>query len=258
MSKKISEFTLKNSVSPNDVLAILDSESGYENKKILASAISGGSGDYQYYHELKNVQMTFTYGAYQVSRITAECDGLTVYEDGIYVLKSPATNSGYSGYGVTLNINNLGARTCILLNGTSSGGASSNPLESNYFTSGGCYIFVFNSSNNTFYNVYSQTLPLRQHIDTSSDPSPNINLSLLNEIHRCYKYTSPLNSLTLNLTPPINQGFETEFQFTTGSTFTFSATDLVGKWIGGVPTFEPNKSYVIAIKNGLAAWGEVS
>lgn len=75
--------------------------------------------------------------------------------------------------------------------------------------------------------------------------------------NRVRKYTSPLASLTLNGNPT-SDTYEQEFRFTTGSTFTFTATGLVGKWIGGSPTFEPNKTYVIAIKNGVAAWGEVS
>ena len=75
--------------------------------------------------------------------------------------------------------------------------------------------------------------------------------------NRVRKYTSALSSLTLNGNPT-SDTYEQEFRFTTGSTFTFTATGLVGKWIGGAPTFEPNKTYVIAIKNGLAAWGEVS
>lgn len=75
--------------------------------------------------------------------------------------------------------------------------------------------------------------------------------------NRVRKYTSPLSSLTLNGNPT-SDTYEQEFRFTTGSTFTFTASGLVGKWIGGTPTFEPNKTYIIAIKNGLAAWGEVS
>ena len=75
--------------------------------------------------------------------------------------------------------------------------------------------------------------------------------------NRVRKYTSPLSSLTLNGNPT-SDTYEQEFRFTTGATFTFTASGLVGKWIGGTPTFEPNKTYVIAIKNGLAAWGEVS
>lgn len=44
MSKKISQLTLKNSVASTDVFTILDSEDNYENKKVLASSISGGGG----------------------------------------------------------------------------------------------------------------------------------------------------------------------------------------------------------------------
>ena len=74
--------------------------------------------------------------------------------------------------------------------------------------------------------------------------------------NKLYTFATALTALTISSIPVGT--YETEIQFTTDATFTFTATGLQGKWIGGAPTFEPNKSYVIAIKNGLAAWGEVS
>ena len=257
MSKKISEFTLKNSISPNDVLAILDSEANYDNKKILASVISGGGGggDLDYYHELTNVQMTFNNGDYQTSFITADCDGLTAYEEGIYVLKATSTNTGYSGYGVVLNINNLGNKICYLTAPYTN--SSTHPLPKYFFANNYLYIFIY--INGAFRCLYSYPVSDRQTVyDSLTTTTPIIELDDAVNMHSVHVYSSALTSLTLTNAPSKNQGFEIEIQFTTGATFTFTASGLVGKWIGGAPTFEPNKTYVIAIKNGLAAWGEVS
>lgn len=92
--------------------------------------------------------------------------------------------------------------------------------------------------------------------------TPSIDLSGPAFYNRFYKYTVPLTSLTLTSELIEENGavyrYETEIRFTTGETFAFTATGLEGKWVGGTPTFEANKSYVIAIKNGTAAWGEIS
>ena len=71
-----------------------------------------------------------------------------------------------------------------------------------------------------------------------------------------YKYSNALTALTISSIP--NDTYETEIQFTTGSGFTFTDNALTNKWIGGAPTFEDSKSYVIVVKNGLGAWGEIS
>lgn len=85
--------------------------------------------------------------------------------------------------------------------------------------------------------------------------TPSLTLSAI--VDKCISCTKPLTSLTISGTPT-KATMETEIQFTTGETFAFTATGLEGKWVGGTPTFEANKSYVITIKNGIAAWGEIS
>lgn len=90
---------------------------------------------------------------------------------------------------------------------------------------------------------------------TSVSATPVIVLS--SSVDKFISCRTPLTSLTISGTPT-NTTMETEIQFTTGETFAFTATGLEGKWVGGTPTFEANKSYVIAIKNGIAAWGEIS
>ena len=254
MSKTIGNMTLKAAPVGTDMVAIADSEDSDKTKKVLLSALSGG-GSFEYYHELKNVNMTFNGGDFRTSFITADCDDLTAYTPGIYVLKSPTYNSVSSGYGVNLNINNLGNQVCTVLNGIHDV-SYSNPLPSYYFQTDGIYIYVY--YNHVFYNIYSPTVGIKQEIYSSTNTTPAINIAEITQVHRCNIFTNPLGSLTLNGNPISMQGFEQEFQFTTGSTFTFTASGLVGKWIGGAPTFDSNKSYVIAIKNGLAAWGEVS
>ena len=90
---------------------------------------------------------------------------------------------------------------------------------------------------------------------TSVSATPSIVLS--SSVDKFISCRTPLTSLTI-LGTPTSATMETEIQFTTGETFAFTATGLEGKWVGGTPTFEANKSYVISIKNGVVAWGEIS
>ena len=96
---------------------------------------------------------------------------------------------------------------------------------------------------------------LFQKSTTSVSDTPVIVLS--SSVDKCISCKTPLTSLTISGAPTIAT-METEIQFTTGETFAFTATGLEGKWVGGTPTFEANKSYVITIKNSIAAWGEIS
>lgn len=96
---------------------------------------------------------------------------------------------------------------------------------------------------------------LFQQLITNESATPSIVLS--SSVDKCISCTTPLTSLTISGTPTVAT-METEIQFTTGGTFAFTATGLEGKWVGGTPTFEVNKSYVITIKNSIAAWGEIS
>lgn len=107
--------------------------------------------------------------------------------------------------------------------------------------------------NNT--NKKARKSALFQQLVTNGSATPSIVLS--SSVDKFISCTTPLTSLTISGTPT-SATMETEIQFTTGATFAFTATGLEGKWVGGTPTFEANKSYVIAIKNGIAAWGEIS
>ena len=107
--------------------------------------------------------------------------------------------------------------------------------------------------NNT--NKRARKSGLFQQLTPNGSATPVIVLS--SSVDKCISCTTPLTSLTISGTPTVAT-METEIQFTTGATFAFTATGLEGKWVGGTPTFEANKSYVITVKNSIAAWGEIS
>ena len=123
-----------------------------------------------------------------------------------------------------------------------------NANTNGYLSSSNWSTFYYKANTQSISNYTTQT-------------TPSIDLSGPGFYNRFYKYTVPLTSLTLTSELIEEAGavyrYETEIRFTTGETFAFTATGLEGKWVGGTPTFEVNKSYVIAIKNGTAAWGEI-
>lgn len=104
-------------------------------------------------------------------------------------------------------------------------------------------------------NKKARKATLFQIPTTSVSDTPAIALS--SNIDKFISCMTPITSLTIVGTPT-SATMETEIQFTTGETFAFTATGLEGKWVGGTPTFEANKSYVITVKNSIAAWGEIS
>lgn len=104
-------------------------------------------------------------------------------------------------------------------------------------------------------NKRARKSALFQQLILNDLATPSLTLSAV--VDKCISCTKPLTSLTI-LGTPTKATMETEIQFTTGETFAFTATGLEGKWVGGTPTFEANKSYVITIKNGIAAWGDIS
>ena len=115
------------------------------------------------------------------------------------------------------------------------------------------FTILDSDDNNT--NKKARKAALIQIPTTSVSATPVFVLS--SSVDKFISCTTPLTSLTISGTPT-SATMETEIQFTTGETFAFTATGLEGKWVGGTPTFEANKSYVITIKNSIAAWGEIS
>ena len=259
MSKTIGNMTLKATPVGTDMVAIADSEDLDKTKKVLLSALGGGS-NFKYYYELKNVAYdTINSNPLQ---ITADCDGLTAYVPGIYVLTLPSDVSSVKGYGIRLNINGLGYKNCRTLVYYSD---QTIKAPANLLVTGGVYILDYNTmfGDDVFHIIHAPTIPMKQSMVSTNQTSLSIDLSefgsaIWNSVHKRWKITSPLTSLTLLNSPIENQGFEQEIQFTTDSTFTFTAAGLVGKWLGvSAPTFEPNTSYVIAIKNGYAVCAKV-
>lgn len=120
-------------------------------------------------------------------------------------------------------------------------------------STGDWFAILDNDDNNT--NKRARKSALFQQLILNDSATPSLTLSAI--VDKCISCTKPLTSLTISGTPT-KATMETEIQFTTGETFAFTATGLEGKWVGGTPTFEANKSYVISIKNGIAAWGEIS
>ena len=260
MSKPIGDLTLKAAPAGADMIAIADSQDSNKTKKILVSALGGGGSSAQYYHELKNVSITSSSST--PINITADCDNLTAYEPGLYVLEMPTSISGARSLGVTLNINNLGTVWWRILTDYNSG---VDAAPKNFIITGGIYILVYNdiATDTYFRPIYAPTIPIKQTMVMQGGSTPSIDLSYfgsvgLNNVHVRYEFTDALSSLTLSHAPIANQGFEQEIHFTTGSTFVFTASDMTGKWLGvSAPTFEPNTSYVIAIKNGYGVCAKV-
>lgn len=120
-------------------------------------------------------------------------------------------------------------------------------------STGDWFTILDTDDNNT--NKRARKSALFQQLTPNGSATPVIVLS--SSVDKCISCTTPLTSLTISGTPT-GATMETEIQFTTGETFAFTATGLEGKWVGGTPTFEANKSYVITIKNSIAAWGEIS
>lgn len=118
----------------------------------------------------------------------------------------------------------------------------------------GDWLTILDSDDNNT-NKRARKSALFQQLILNDSATPSLTLSAI--VDKCISCTKPLTSLTI-LGTPTKATMETEIQFTTGETFAFTATGLEGKWVGGTPTFEANKSYVITIKNGIAAWGEIS
>lgn len=127
------------------------------------------------------------------------------------------------------------------------------PIKSNRVALNDWLTILDSEDNNS--NKKVRKTNLFQIPTTSVSYTPVIVLS--SSVDKLISYTKPLTSLTIVGTPT-KATMETEIQFTTGETFAFTATELEGRWVGVTPTFEANKSYVITIKNGIAAWGEIS
>lgn len=270
MSKPIGDLTLKAAPVGADMLAIADSEDSDKTKKILLSAISGGGGGSDKIHIVENV--TFSNPTY-----SGTASGVTQYEDGhFYLVQFPNISSVSTVSTIrSININNLGD---VDLDFNYQSNWYSN-RKSILPTTPETSILLYRSTPNTFYFVTSTTIDIKTisrtqtgYVDTdlligndyvnqygvnvtSTTPTiyiPNSSPAIYHIVHYC---TNPLTSLTLNVSN--KSRWETEIDFTTDSTFTFTLTGSL-KWLGdAAPTFDPNTSYVIAVKNGYGVCSKV-
>ena len=82
---------------------------------------------------------------------------------------------------------------------------------------------------------------------TNTSTTPSLGL----QANTDYIFSNALTSLTLTTIP--NSQYFTSLNFTTGNSFTFSATNLTDWYfVDNPPTFLPNKKYEIIIVNGKA------
>ena len=275
MSKPIGDLTLKAAPVGADMIAIADSQDSNKTKKILVSAISGGGGGggSDMIHVLDDV-VTWSNPTY-----SATGTGITQYEDGhFYLIKFP-TISGTINEARNVNINNLGDISLEYnnqsdwYNGFTS---NANVLPKTPHTS----ILLYRSSSNKFYLIdsdyssYKNQMLCRSFVASSkisvgsyctsveqqfvNEPSttPSISISSSAGFHKGYICSNAVTALTINAIS--SSSWETEIHFTTDSTFTFTLSGTKLKWLGdAAPTFDPNTSYVIAIKNGYGVCSKV-
>ena len=280
MSKTIGNMTLKPTPVGTDAVAIADSEDSNKTKKVLLSSISGGGSNV---HIIENITKSYLSGA---TVYNGTCSDVTAYEDGhIYIYRVKDTyDTNYTRY---ININNIG-NAKLFFNNSSHFQDDRYPtmaiyncmvlaiymINPDYSNKTGFYLldtsnasikaniwcdyihFGYDSKCNGP-NSSSQQATIRQYVSTISGSSVSIDFTDNYNLykHGCIKCSDPLTSLTLT---KLDDGWgsesvwEKEIQFTTDSTFTMTATDLVGKWIGvnTTATFDPNTTYVVKIKNG--------
>lgn len=71
-----------------------------------------------------------------------------------------------------------------------------------------------------------------------------------------YTFATALTALTISSIPSTT--YETEVQFTAGTSFALTATPLTNKWLGvDAPSFTDGESYVIVVKNGYGVCAKV-
>lgn len=114
----------------------------------------------------------------------------------------------------------------------------------------------------TDWNKFSQKAVYQSLSEDTTHTTASLAVDSTNFYNKLYRYTQPLTELTLSGAPIETSAstyrYETEIQFTTGATFTFTASGMTGKWLGvTAPIFDANTSYVIAIKNGYGVCSKV-
>lgn len=226
--KKISQLTEKQTLVGNDVITILDSEASNANKKAKVSAVTALS----------------TYTASSPIAII----------DKVVSISTADTNTSGA----------ISSTDWNTFNGKQDAITASAPLDltSNTLTISQSGVDADGYLSSTNWVTFNSKANTQKRVVDESSTTPSLDISTSSFYNQLYIYTQPLTSLTLtNSYPDSNTSqyrYETEIQFTTGSSFTFTATGLANKWLGITsPSFDASSSYVIVVKNGYAVCSKV-
>ena len=227
--QKISQLTEKATLVGNDVITILDSEASNANKKAKVSAVTALST------YTASSPIDITNKVVSISTASSTTSGALSSTDWSTFNSKQDTISATTPLDITSNTITI---------------AQSSATTDGYLS----------SSDFTKFNSKAVTQSLTEYDDTVTTGSHALNAAGF--YNKIYRYTAALTSLELTGSLIETSGstyrYDTEIQFTTAATFTFTATGLASKWIGvTTPSFEPNTAYVIAIKNGYAVLGKV-
>lgn len=228
--QKISQLTEKQTLGDNDLFVIASSGNNYNVKSSSIKTYSQGG-----------LAAVATSGSYtdlidKPTIPTVNNATLTITQNGVSAGTFTANASTDATIAITETIQSASSPLSITSNALSIAIADTN-------TTG--------ALTSTDWNTFNGKATVQQVVNKTVTTD-----SLALASNTVYKYSNALTSLTITAIPA--DTYETEIQFTTDAGFTFTDNVLTNKWIGGAPAFEDSKSYVIVVKNGLGAWGEIS
>lgn len=223
---KISQLTEKQTLVGNDIITILDSEDSNHNKKAKSDVINA----YVFGQTSTNVQ------GLDAKSSVAGSDIVSILDSADSNANKKTTASAINTYVFGETSTNIQALT------------QKNSIADND-------VLTILDSEDSLANkkvLASSFVSKQKEITNTYDAVVIIDI----EENTVYKWTQPVTSMTLTTTP--TSLLETEIDFTTGSTFSFTATSLTNKWINQTPNWQANTHYIICIKNGYAVWGEIA
>lgn len=222
---KISQLTEKQTLVGNDIITILDSEDSNHNKKAKSSVINN---------------YVFGYTSANVQGLIAK--NSVVGNDIVSILDSADSNANKKTTASAIN-NYVFGETSTNVQGLTLKGS----IEDTD-------VFTILDSGDSYANkkVLAGSIATKQKLVTDTS-STTATVSVAENTR--YVYTQPLTSLTVGSVA--DSLLESEIDFTTGVSFSFTATPLTNKWIDMAPTWLPNTHYIIVIKSGYASWGIV-
>lgn len=238
---KISQLTEKQTLANDDLLVIASGNNNYKLKGSTVKTYAQGglatvatSGSYNDLSDkptiptVNNATLTVTQNGVSAGTFTANAstDATIAINETIQSASSPLS--------ITSNVLSI---------------STADTTTDGYLTS-------------TDWNKFSNKAVYQTLTEDTTHTTATIAVDNSNFYNKLYRYTQPLTELTLSgtliETAASTYRYETEIQFTAGTSFTFTANGLVGKWLGvDAPTFEDGSSYVIAVKNGYAVCAKV-